>query len=717
MGNNLHGRLGLNDSSMYNAEPRLVESLMNKKVIAVACGVTHTIAITDKGYAYSWGLGELGALGTGTTTTQTKPTLIDYFSNRKIQITAASCGAKHSMFLARNAEVFACGTSDSGQLGIGTRSIEMLPKKVISCASSIACGNYWTFVVTSKGEVWGTGGNDNGQLGLGHKKSVIAFTKLEHLGKVHVKRVAAGHHTAALSSDGDLYFWGTGVFGEELIPRRVSAITSKVCDFAVGGTMGAALDALGKVWVWGSNNLGELGVNDYDPRATPFQLTKLKHIASLSCGKSFILARCHKKNTMVSDSYVSRGDKLSESNLSSLPEGTISNVDSNFSQRDPNQNLVLVLTRQRDYLEEVLDKERNEKKSVENKNTELRAEITTLKTYIERIEKEKIDSMNNTNELIDKLNTTNHKLEETYTKLTQTETTNNQLLKSIEETNAQLNESNKNYEQLKKKYTKAKKTINAHMEAQEKLVKENEVLIQKLKTQQEEYSDELNRFKEISPEQDVKIEELQNQLVELDTIKQHQAKLIEEGEAKIAALTNVATELQERVQINEGEKEELQAELTKQKSLCNKYQEDLRELDKEFKQVKKGVKKTIITEKTKTEDMQQQHKEIIYNLQTENDKLMKRIEHLENEVKNSNDQVLQLNTIKQDLESRNQKLIYSLSHCTRTHERTLSQQTENLNSTLLNDRSPPKNLIVAVSSKPLPEFGSCLTNSTLLSNW
>lgn len=102
MGNNLHGRLGLGaDSPTSSAEPRLVETLMNVKVIAVACGVTHTVAISEKGRAYSWGLGELGALGTGTAASQCKPVLIEHFSNSNVQIVAAACGEKHSVFLSR----------------------------------------------------------------------------------------------------------------------------------------------------------------------------------------------------------------------------------------------------------------------------------------------------------------------------------------------------------------------------------------------------------------------------------------------------------------------------------------------------------------------------------------------------------------------------------------------------------------------------------------
>ena len=94
--------------------------------------------------------------------------------------------------------------------------------------TSVSCGDNWTFIINNKGELWATGGNSNGQLGLGHKKSVTVFTQVKQLLKISIEKVSAGHHTAALSSSGDLYFWGTGVFGEVLTPQKVSIIKTKL---------------------------------------------------------------------------------------------------------------------------------------------------------------------------------------------------------------------------------------------------------------------------------------------------------------------------------------------------------------------------------------------------------------------------------------------------------------------------------------------------------
>jgi alpha-tubulin suppressor-like RCC1 family protein len=45
--------------------PCLVESLTSENLLTVSCGASHTVAVSDEGYAYSWGQTEYGALGIG----------------------------------------------------------------------------------------------------------------------------------------------------------------------------------------------------------------------------------------------------------------------------------------------------------------------------------------------------------------------------------------------------------------------------------------------------------------------------------------------------------------------------------------------------------------------------------------------------------------------------------------------------------------------------
>ena len=61
MGSNQHGKLGLDVSVESCKVPKLIESVSQHKISAVACGLNHTLAVTaDAGVVYSWGSGVYG---------------------------------------------------------------------------------------------------------------------------------------------------------------------------------------------------------------------------------------------------------------------------------------------------------------------------------------------------------------------------------------------------------------------------------------------------------------------------------------------------------------------------------------------------------------------------------------------------------------------------------------------------------------------------------
>ena len=64
-----YGQLGLDDTSEllkntdqkpYQPFPTKVASLANKKVVAISCGETHTLALTEGGHLYSFGANGCG---------------------------------------------------------------------------------------------------------------------------------------------------------------------------------------------------------------------------------------------------------------------------------------------------------------------------------------------------------------------------------------------------------------------------------------------------------------------------------------------------------------------------------------------------------------------------------------------------------------------------------------------------------------------------------
>lgn len=57
-----------------------------------------------------------------------------------------------------------------------------------------------------------------------------------------MRKVAAGSFSASISENGDLYLWGSGVFGEFLTPHRVKTIHGSTLDIAIGNHFGTAIN-------------------------------------------------------------------------------------------------------------------------------------------------------------------------------------------------------------------------------------------------------------------------------------------------------------------------------------------------------------------------------------------------------------------------------------------------------------------------------------------
>ena len=64
--------------------PKLIESLKCKRIRDVACGSSHSAAVTSSGELYTWGSGEYGRLGHGDNVTQLKPKLVLFASLKSL---------------------------------------------------------------------------------------------------------------------------------------------------------------------------------------------------------------------------------------------------------------------------------------------------------------------------------------------------------------------------------------------------------------------------------------------------------------------------------------------------------------------------------------------------------------------------------------------------------------------------------------------------------
>lgn len=293
MGSNAEGRLGIGDPSVKQSPlPTLVDGLARMRCLQVACGAGHTVAVTESGEVYAWGVGEYGALGTGMREDVWSPARISMDPRGFVPVRKVSAGAKHSAFISDQGALYVCGTGETGQLGTGRRDRELVPVHVSLISEKVrdvACGAFHTLILVERGRVYATGGNTLGQLGLGNKKNTNIPIRIKEFEQEKVAKIGCGHHSAALTERGELFIWGTGVFGEILTPVKFSSSPARFKDISLGAFFGTALDEDNNVWTWGSNANGELGVESNDPkgRITHNAFFDGKRVEYIACGGSF----------------------------------------------------------------------------------------------------------------------------------------------------------------------------------------------------------------------------------------------------------------------------------------------------------------------------------------------------------------------------------------------------------------------------------------------
>ncbi|XP_027205328.2 RCC1 and BTB domain-containing protein 2-like [Dermatophagoides pteronyssinus] len=155
LGNNYNGQLTGNSDSSYVT---LVNTGLNNVKI-IACGGAHCFALTNTNEIYSWGKNEDGQLGLGNTNNQRTPSLVS-FPDGSIDSSIKNivAGARHSLFLFENGQIFGCG--------YGQRSFNKNQKDssvptliLIENVQKVACKNdlHFSFVMDKSSHyyVWG----------------------------------------------------------------------------------------------------------------------------------------------------------------------------------------------------------------------------------------------------------------------------------------------------------------------------------------------------------------------------------------------------------------------------------------------------------------------------------------------------------------------------------------------------------------------------------
>lgn len=165
--------------------------------------------------------------------------------------------------------------------------------KVMSFAGgrprAVSCGTEHVLLLTASGKVFAWGGNRYGQCGVGHTARLAEFQKLEGPWPPVVKVSAGQFHSAFICTDGSLWTFGWGTYGQlglggrsiedKHTPTKVNGLITEVKDVGCGRVHTVVLTSTGRVLVCGGGSYGQMGV-DEDIRKTyaftPLMLGSLK---------------------------------------------------------------------------------------------------------------------------------------------------------------------------------------------------------------------------------------------------------------------------------------------------------------------------------------------------------------------------------------------------------------------------------------------------------
>jgi regulator of chromosome condensation len=105
----------------------LVEGLDDKKIVQIACGDSISAALTDEGHVYAWGTfrDSRGVLGFDEVTEmQARPKLMEALLKFKVVHIAA--GANHLVALTKNDKIYSWGSGERGQVSIVSMMMMMM---------------------------------------------------------------------------------------------------------------------------------------------------------------------------------------------------------------------------------------------------------------------------------------------------------------------------------------------------------------------------------------------------------------------------------------------------------------------------------------------------------------------------------------------------------------------------------------------------------------
>jgi uncharacterized repeat protein (TIGR02543 family) len=274
---------------------------VGETVKQVCLGSWHSAAVTSEGRLFTWGDNWGGELGDGTHTARSLPT--DITGNFRLHsgeaIVQVALGCFFSVAMTSEGRLFTWGVNDHGQLGYGTKVFQSLPVEITGNIGlnagetivQISSGLWHLLALTSEGRLLTWGRNYEGQLGDGTKVDKWLPTDITDKIPLHdeetiIQIALGGYHSSALTSEGRLFIWGSNEYGQlgdgltidKTLPADITGrfdlnAGEKITQMSLGKSHSSALTSGGRLFTWGYNYNGQLGDGTTANKSLPTEIT------------------------------------------------------------------------------------------------------------------------------------------------------------------------------------------------------------------------------------------------------------------------------------------------------------------------------------------------------------------------------------------------------------------------------------------------------------
>jgi regulator of chromosome condensation len=219
------GRKVIERRKIHGTAPeRIILGARTRKALAVGAGNNHSFAVDEQGDVWAWGLNTKGQTGTGYRKSGLDsevhvPTRVIGLSKEELQgetVVEIVGGDHHTLFLTSHGQVYACGRSNDGQLGLADddeafqdRAFDdFLPIPALVTFPDpedpvihVSAGTHNNLAVTAGGALYAWGAQTQGELGVGEDveaKTPQVVVRKQGGSWAAVTAACGGQHTLAL---------------------------------------------------------------------------------------------------------------------------------------------------------------------------------------------------------------------------------------------------------------------------------------------------------------------------------------------------------------------------------------------------------------------------------------------------------------------------------------------------------------------------------------